>query len=410
MGRSRLVTLTVLIWAVGGISACGSSMPSEQGNVDGDRAAVGAVASPQFPTATPGMPPPLESPDCAGDSNCACVVDNCLALPVDAAVACDIAQGEAPECLALLLGAYSEGGCGADCNGQQMPALDDFCHAEECASLQLLLRSISIDPCTFDCSCEPDCVARSCGDDGCGGTCGGCGLAEECESGNCVESVSACDQNPQSCACAIATCLPIATEFIPASALCEASFLPATCATTLHEAFLADGCGEQCKGLTVPGLEALCDMPECEGFLDLGSLLNAPNLCQCYCEPQCDGKECGDDGCGGDCGLCPGSETCGFGECLEVVGSCTGDEFNCFCAVEECGEAGSLGPETRLCSDLWMGYPECYATLMRSYAADGCSGEKISYASTEALCGDPVCQGYRDLVSATHSIELCPPP
>src|SRR5437763_4193222 len=29
------------------------------------------------------------------------------------------------------------------------------------------------------------------------------------------------------------------------------------------------------------------------------------------CTPNCFGKECGDDGCGGSCGTCPAPETCG---------------------------------------------------------------------------------------------------
>lgn len=33
------------------------------------------------------------------------------------------------------------------------------------------------------------------------------------------------------------------------------------------------------------------------------------------CTPQCTGKECGDDGCGGSCGTCSGGETCGGGTC-----------------------------------------------------------------------------------------------
>ncbi len=34
--------------------------------------------------------------------------------------------------------------------------------------------------------CSPDCEDRACGDDGCGGTCGRCGRAEECVDGACV--------------------------------------------------------------------------------------------------------------------------------------------------------------------------------------------------------------------------------
>ena len=34
--------------------------------------------------------------------------------------------------------------------------------------------------------CVANCTNKSCGDDGCGGTCGSCGLNEACKAGNCV--------------------------------------------------------------------------------------------------------------------------------------------------------------------------------------------------------------------------------
>ena len=35
------------------------------------------------------------------------------------------------------------------------------------------------------------------------------------------------------------------------------------------------------------------------------------------CTPACEGKECGDDGCGGSCGACEDDETCDLGICVE---------------------------------------------------------------------------------------------
>ena len=44
----------------------------------------------------------------------------------------------------------------------------------------------------------------------------------------------------------------------------------------------------------------------------------------CNCTPQCSGKQCGDDGCGGACGNCAGGDSCnGSGQC--VGGSTGGD-------------------------------------------------------------------------------------
>jgi len=36
----------------------------------------------------------------------------------------------------------------------------------------------------------------------------------------------------------------------------------------------------------------------------------------CVCQPECDGKECGDDGCGGTCGSCAGQDACVGGLCV----------------------------------------------------------------------------------------------
>ena len=54
------------------------------------------------------------------------------------------------------------------------------------------------------------------------------------------------------------------------------------------------------------------------------------------CTPNCDGKECGDDGCGGVCGTCQEGETCNDnGSCVsECVPNCDGKE----CGDDGCGD------------------------------------------------------------------------
>ncbi|MBT9560415.1 MAG: hypothetical protein IV100_30600 [Myxococcales bacterium] len=56
----------------------------------------------------------------------------------------------------------------------------------------------------------------------------------------------------------------------------------------------------------------------------------------CTCAPSCNGKECGDDGCGGSCGGCTAGATCTDGQC-DCVPSCDGNE----CGDDGCG--GSCG-------------------------------------------------------------------
>jgi len=58
-----------------------------------------------------------------------------------------------------------------------------------------------------------------------------------------------------------------------------------------------DGCGGVC-GVCAPGT-ACTESGTCE------------------CTPSCEGVDCGDDGCGGSCGTCDGTGTCLGGHCVE---------------------------------------------------------------------------------------------
>mgnify|MGYP002640736478 CR=1 FL=1 len=66
-------------------------------------------------------------------------------------------------------------------------------------------------------------------------------------------------------------------------------------------------------------------------------------LCLQVCEPQCDGVECGEDGCGGVCGFCPGTDLCVDGFCV-----C---EPSCF--QKECGDNG-CGVSCGACNAGWV--------------------------------------------------------
>ena len=57
----------------------------------------------------------------------------------------------------------------------------------------------------------------------------------------------------------------------------------------------------------------------------------------CLCVPNCDGQECGNDGCGGQCGTCTGQDACQNGTCV-CQPACDGKE----CGADGCG--GDCGP------------------------------------------------------------------
>ncbi|MCK5043839.1 hypothetical protein KAR52_02455 [Candidatus Pacearchaeota archaeon] len=63
------------------------------------------------------------------------------------------------------------------------------------------------------------------------------------------------------------------------------------------------------------------------------------------CTPDCTGKECGDDGCGGSCGPCDG--TCTDGVCEGCTPDCTGKE----CGSDGCGENENCGACAGTCVD-----------------------------------------------------------
>ena len=73
-----------------------------------------------------------------------------------------------------------------------------------------------------------------------------------------------------------------------------------------------DGCGGQCGQCS--GQDACVD----------GA---------CVCQPECDGKACGGDGCGGNCGTCPAGESCDGGQCVVTCGDgqCGTGEDQCNC-------------------------------------------------------------------------------
>ena len=54
------------------------------------------------------------------------------------------------------------------------------------------------------------------------------------------------------------------------------------------------------------------------------------------CTPNCQGKQCGDDGCGGSCGDCPNGSPC------LVDGFCQGFECTPDCQGKQCGQFGLL--------------------------------------------------------------------
>ncbi|MBW2736677.1 MAG: hypothetical protein JRH20_30180, partial [Deltaproteobacteria bacterium] len=81
------------------------------------------------------------------------------------------------------------------------------------------------------------------------------------------------------------------------------------------------GCTPHCQG-------RFCGDNGCGGSCGMCSPVGETcNAGQCVCLPNCSGKFCGDDGCGSQCGSCPADSSCDDGVCKanESSTSCLGD-------------------------------------------------------------------------------------
>ena len=218
--------------------------------------------------------------------------------------------------------------------------------------------------------CIPDCGAKQCGDDGCGGVCGDCPPAAP----NCIDSTGQCTDacipncalkqcGDDGCGGSCGECPPTAPNCDPSNNLCTALCIP-TCGDVECG---SDGCGGSC---------GVCDS-------------NAPYCIEglCYadpegtCLPACDGKQCGANGCGGNCGVCPPTApTCIDGLCGGICqANCSGKQ----CGDDGCG--GSCGE----CPD-WA--PSC----VQNFCVDDCVPDCIG-----KVCGDDGCGGVCGFCSAT---------
>ena len=231
---------------------------------------------------------------------------------------------------------------------------DAFCFdvGDCCEDLCAECAATFPDQCT---ACVPACDGKTCGPDGCGGSCGACPAGSSCVGGECAAGCT-----PQ---CADAVCGPDgcggSCGDCAAGAWCD------------WFGKCQSGAATSCEGRCgVAGGEAACD---CDGFcFFLGTCCGdvctfcAEGFPQCPsgCEPDCTGKTCGSDGCGGTCGACSASQGCLEGTCVAVPeDSCQG----------RCGEYRPDAPCQ--CDDACTAFGECCADACTYCAPDipGCN-------------------------------------
>ena len=199
----------------------------------------------------------------------------------------------------------------------------------------------------FQCEpCQPNCFNgngsfKVCGSDGCGGDCGTCPLGTECD-----ETV-----DPVTCSQCVPKCMLPPELIWPME--CGPNQCPAGCMDVgIKPCVIASDCeaGQQCNAETGMCVECgSCGFCPPGYVCDVETVID-PKIYVCVpCTPNCSGKECGDNGCGGSCGTCPAGWNCEDGVCVKPCTPTAG------CFGKECGPNGCphgcMEPEPEPCVD-----------------------------------------------------------
>ena len=236
--------------------------------------------------------------------------------------------------------------------------------------------------------CAPQCQGKECGPDGCGGTCGTCQGNETCDgAGQCVSCTPQCqgkECGPDGCGGLCGTCQDTETcnnnqQCVPATGQVSIQAISPDWGYADSETPVSITGGGFKAGATVrlggtnlsavqilsaslisatvpsgmqPGKYMLIVLNSDGGT---ASLPDAFEVREHTCTPQCTGKECGPDGCGGSCGTCGSELTCdGSGHCVACTPQCSGKQ----CGPDGCGgECGACGTgevcdATGLCQEI----------------------------------------------------------
>ena len=184
------------------------------------------------------------------------------------------------------------------------------------------------------CQCDPDCTGKQCGPDGCGGICGECGPEQSCgQDFHCADvACNECDFDQQ-----------MQCEDSLEYKLCE--YNEEGCLLWSEDTY---GCAEG----------KVCQNNECK------------------CDDQCQGKECGPDGCGGECGSCPDGQECNAGG--SCIPTCTET-----CVSSDCDCGVVCGTSCGSCELGWTCKDNCHCECQGS-----CEGKQCGDDGCGESCGD----------------------
>ncbi|MEM6958474.1 MAG: hypothetical protein AAF645_22520 [Myxococcota bacterium] len=276
-----------------------------------------------------------------------------------------------------------------------------------------------------DCAdCTPSCGAAECGSDGCGGECGTCAGTAVCLEGRCEEPTgiclescdfsddgdcddggpdsdfSLCDYGTDCTDCGPRAELPVDCRLnfnadCAPDQRCECDEGSGTCLCEdgpRGDRTLGDACDDELQCESGACIDARCSAP-CERSSDCDEPLSdcQPFLGFCVegaCQPDCTDRECGDDGCGGTCGICEGGTECAVFSCEAIVGDgvpCSGAPAACAQGEGCCFSAAGTG----VCFDHGgRSEASCLdAAAEGAYAYVGCNEDSDCVDGTRC-CGD----------------------
>ena len=271
--------------------------------------------------------------------------------------------------------------------------------------------------------CTPSCIGLECGSNGCGGSCGTCGDSEECLNGQCVplcvpscagkqcgddDCGGLCGTCPPAFVCQDNFCMPVG----PQCGDDECNFWEGeTCDNCPED---CGKCGDGCSPTDFPGCmgckceECVCAMDSfcCEVQWDSICVGECQDCGGCGgCTPECDGMECGKDGCGGSCGFCPPNQTCKGGTCIDQCQpSCLGKQ----CGADGCGGSCGNCPAGFKCDADFSCVPVCTPNCSgKQCGPDGCNGQ-CGICGPDEACLNGTCQIAWDCETLLNCLWDCP--
>ncbi len=255
------------------------------------------------------------SPECEGKE---CGDDGCGAFCGDCPPLHDCTPDGLCLCLQQCDGKIcGDDGCGGNCGlcpGPQDACLEGlcfcqpYCEGKECGSDGCegscgICENVQESCQGGLCVCLPYCTGKECGPDGCGGECGDCDDGKWCTQDDCL--LGACYSLPAEEGCYIMNQCYEEGETNPLNACgtCE----PDKSLNSWVSMLNGTPCG--------PNGECMSGICQCVHTKCQGECCNEGELCTAEgcCQPDCTGKECGSDGCGGSCGPGGAGQVCDDG-------------------------------------------------------------------------------------------------